>query len=156
ADGRVYALEPHPLLYKRLVRNVALNGYAHVAPMQAALCAEDGTVALYGFDAASRNHGVSSLLPNERTTGEAISVPAICGATLSRLCDLSECKLIKIDVEGMEPIVLEELWPLITRRAPYVLFEYRAPRWEALGASIEEVLARFKNAGYSVYSSRRG
>jgi FkbM family methyltransferase len=100
---RVHAFEPHPRNYKRLLRNLRLNGFtdAQVQPHSCALGDSDGTVLLY--QSLNDNYGMSSIVLDFSPDG--FPVP------LRRLDDLlpsptSRC-VIKIDVEGAELQVLD-------------------------------------------------
>jgi FkbM family methyltransferase len=153
-DGRVIALEPHPRLSERLRQNVRLNHYGNVTVVAAALAATDGTAPFYGFADSAFRRETSSLLP-DATAVEPMQVATITGATLTREYGLAACDFLKIDVEGAERLVLGELWPVIERHHPYLVFEYRKRHWTKFGSSFEEVSGMLRAAGYDLLTIRR-
>jgi len=152
--GRVIALEPHPQLSARLERNVRLNGYRNVTVVTAALADTDGSAAFYGFAGDAFYRGISSLLPDIDAT-EPMQVAAITGKTLAARQRIASCDFIKVDVEGAERIVLRELWPLIERHRPYLVFEYRKQHWTKFGSGFPEVSEPLRDAGYELLTIRR-
>jgi FkbM family methyltransferase len=152
--GRVVAIEPQPELFRRLARNVALNHLAQVDLVHAAVSDRDGEVEFHSFRPGAFKQGISSLAPVQ---GETVPtrVPAVCGATLLRELDLASCDFIKIDVEGFEPLVLDQLWPLIARCRPHMIFEHRAGAWSKAGGDIAPVLEGLGALGYDMYLVRK-
>src|SRR6185295_13302957 len=131
-----------------------LNAYRNVTVVQAALAEADGTAAFYGFAADAFHHGISSLLPDAEATTR-MDVPTLTGRTLVRQHRIDGCDFVKIDVEGAERIVLRELWPLIARHRPYLVFEYRKQHWAKFAAGIEDVVANLTGEGYELLAVRR-
>jgi FkbM family methyltransferase len=93
--GQVVAFEAHPRLYQCLVANIALNKAPHVVAHARAAGAAEGLV---GFSDGSNDD------ENSVVSGAAsLQVP------VSRLDDFAPqgpVRLLKIDVEGYEPVVL--------------------------------------------------
>ncbi|MDB4947851.1 MAG: methyltransferase FkbM family [Gemmatimonadetes bacterium] len=135
AAGRVVALEPDPRLFALLRSNAERNRLSHVTPLQLAAAARRGTLTLAGFDEAGDNWGLSSLAATGRSdargSAESIESTDASGSTGSTgstgsmgsagprfevataalddvLDDLSvdSVDLVKVDVEGAEPLVL--------------------------------------------------
>jgi FkbM family methyltransferase len=105
AAGRVVALEPDPRLHASLAANVGRNALAHVTPLAVAAAARHGTMALAGFDEAGENWGLSSLA-GAGGAGPTFQVPA---RPLDDVLDglgVGPVDLVKVDVEGAEPLVL--------------------------------------------------
>jgi FkbM family methyltransferase len=152
--GRVIAVEPHPRLSARLERNVRLNDYRNVVVIAAALADTDGTAPFYGFGAAAFHQGISSLLPDAEAS-EPMQVATITGRTLAARTGITACDFVKVDVEGAERLVLRELWPLIERHRPYLVFEYRRQHWAKFGSAFDEVAAALHEAGYELLTIRR-
>lgn len=95
-SGRVIAFEPGPMIYKRLIDNIELNGLKNVTAINKGLwskdgllkCAGDGTAG-YSFVSSGSAFGV-------------IEVPvASLDSELARL-GVSSVDFIKVDVEGSE------------------------------------------------------
>jgi len=149
-SGRVIAVEPHPRIYERLLQNVALNRLAHCTTVRAALSDHDGDVDFFGFAEGAFERGVSSLLPDEQAKQKMV-VRAIRGAKFQKELRLSRCDFLKIDVEGAESVVLQELSDLIAESRPFIICEYRKQHWRKFGHSLGQVLARLKGLDYQLY-----
>jgi len=92
-------------------------------------------------------------LPAELTAGHrSISVPS---AKLVRVLDdagWSGADVIKIDVEGAEPLVLAGAAPLLEGRdAPALVIESNAPALEDQGSSVAAMLGMLENLGYELH-----
>ena len=100
--ARVVALEPDPVAFRMLSRNLALNGF-RVHAREAALGREAGRVRLFPH----RNLGDSmtnALVPSP----SAIDVAAVTFDDLPRFED-ERARILKIDVEGMEYALEDEI-----------------------------------------------
>lgn len=97
--NKVIAVEPNPLVYLALQKNVKLNGFSNVRSVNMAVWSSSGKARLY----LSSYHEVSTLkydTMNEYTYGNSIEIETI---TLDQLLTQEpEINLIKIDVEGAE------------------------------------------------------
>ncbi len=114
-EGRVYAFEPQLEIFHYLCGNVALSGRKNIVALNAALGAKPGTITVPPMDYGREgNFGAVSLL--DMSEGET-DVRTIDGL------DLADCRLIKIDVEGMEPEVLKGAEDTIGRFKPFVYTE---------------------------------
>jgi FkbM family methyltransferase len=102
---RCYAFEPNPAIFSAMVENIKLNGCANVQPINAAV---SDTVGILRFSAREGHSGAGSLNVPDGTT--AISVASVNKDIFDQfaIADTTS-KIIKIDVEGHEPIVVAEL-----------------------------------------------
>jgi FkbM family methyltransferase len=151
--GRVIAVEPHPVVAKRLLKNVQLNGLLNVSVVRAALSDSDGTARFYVPEEDRPNQGISGFTATESATRE-IQVPTLSGPTFVDRYELTSCDFIKIDVEGYEAVVLEQLSDLIETHHPHMIFEYRENHWVRCGKSIEDALGLLSRWDYSIYYFR--
>ena len=110
--GRVIAVEPSPRCIRELI--AVTNDMGNVTVVEAALGDETGTVALAGWDNPD-HRGLGSVVPGHRAglaenwhEGVALQVPQMRLDDLldEQVGDEGEIALIKIDVEGYEPVVL--------------------------------------------------
>lgn len=115
--GSLTVFEPQPILFQNLCANVALNGFLHVRTINAAIGAEPGSVRLPKLDFEKPGlfgaHGIGS---NE--DGDLCLV-----YKLDDILSLPSCKLMKIDVEGMEQDVIRGSTEFIKQHRPILYVE---------------------------------
>jgi FkbM family methyltransferase len=133
----VIAIEPQTTLFNTLCGNLALNDISNVQAINAAAGSEVGScvVPIVDYQALGVNFGGISMLP-AGSSGQKI--------TMMMLVDLrhlvTNLKLIKADVEGMEWNVLMGAWPLISEHRPYLYLEDdREDKRERLHALLREM-----------------
>lgn len=131
-DGKVYAFEPNPDAFEALTHNCPK------AKCVSAGLGSDNNQRI--FRAELGNAGASWLERNE------VKVEV----KIMRLDDLNLDRLdfLKIDVEGMEPLVLDGAIETIQRCKPVILMEVGRPVLARSGFSVEDVLARVESLGY--------
>lgn len=111
ADGRVVAIEPHPVSHARLVFNARASQLANIDIVQAAAADIDGELMI---ETDSSNLGASHV-----STEGGIKVPARRLVSILRELGIDHVDALKIDVEGYEDRVLtgffrdapQALWP---------------------------------------------
>jgi FkbM family methyltransferase len=111
--ARVYAFEPNPAAYEALVE--ATRPYANVTPVQAAITAVPGPVKLYLHkwekeDPVHWSTGSSIMKSKRNVRGDRYT--EVEGVQLSRFIrelDVDRVQLLKIDIEGAEVAVLNQL-----------------------------------------------
>jgi FkbM family methyltransferase len=115
AEGKVIAIEPHPVTHARLAFNRAASGFTQVIAVAAAAGPSDGELMI---ETDGDNLGASRIVSGE-SRGNAIKVAS---RRLQRVLDdaaVSHVDALKIDVEGFEDRVLtgffaeapQRLWP---------------------------------------------
>ena len=138
-DGKVIAVEPHPVTHARLAFNSAASNYRQVILVAAAAGASDGELMI---ETDGDNLGASHIASGE-LSGNAIKVPSLRLQRILQDAGVSHFDALKIDVEGYEDRVLtgffrdapQSLWP----RA--VVIEHLS-RNEWLGDCLADMLAR--------------
>lgn len=114
-NGKVVAIEPHPMTFGRLAFNHAASKTAQVRLVQAAAGDSDGELMI---ESGGGNLGATHVVTGT-ASAEAIKVPSL---RLTRILDeagVTEVDALKIDVEGFEDRVLigffrdapQALWP---------------------------------------------
>ena len=148
-QGRVYAVEPVPVIFSVLKRNV--GGRKNVTLLNYALGSEERTiemandsVAAAGYFGTGRN-----FVSDGELSGDAIrfSAQMIRGSRL--FADLKRIDFIKCDIEGYERVVIPELQPLIERHHPTVLIETD-------GETRHQIIKMFSQMGYRAYMLENG
>lgn len=129
ADGRVYAFEPEPLSFCRLVKHFSLNKIGgRCVALNAAASDADGD----GFMYAGGGAGVTTThfrYIDEPAFGEAESlrVKTVRLDTLVARADLPPPNFIKIDVEGHAGALLKGAQQTIATARPIVLVSTHGP-----------------------------
>lgn len=122
--GKVIALEPGAEAYDHLVANLALNAFSWVRPMKVAASDVSGEAVLHHVP-LGRDPQAFSLIANARALeGEVVETLTL--DSLVAHCDLDRVDLIKIDVEGAEPMVIAGAQTLLSSLRPAVIFECNA------------------------------
>ena len=117
SEGRVIAIEAHPAHFQLLSANIALNSLGNVQTINLAAGATQGSINLPDVDfKRPENFGIVELSPGG--AGAEVTV-----APLDDLLTLDACKLIKIDVEGMEREVILGAKAIIDRCQPAIYVE---------------------------------
>jgi FkbM family methyltransferase len=105
--GRVVTVEPSQIIFEQLLSNIALNKYNQVFPLKNAVSNASGEVDLYF---AGENIQGNSSIYKSNIHSISEKVECITIQQIGDKIDLGSVKLIKIDVEGAEPLVLESLF----------------------------------------------
>lgn len=122
-DGRVIAVEPLERNRRLLARSVQANRFAWVELIAAAAAAEAGELELRTHPWTSnsaRPEASGELLRDAR--GSTVRVPSV--VLDDALAGLARLDLLKIDVEGMEPLALRGFERGIERLRPALLCEF--------------------------------
>lgn len=151
-EGKVYAFEPEPENYTILQKNVALNAYGNISLVQKAVVGRAGTAKLFlsrqGNDRHSLFVNPRSLLPEPSTEVAAISLDDFLAAE-----GWPHVDLIKMDIEGAEPLALQGMRQLISRSADLKLIVEFAPEsLQAAGFVPSEFLERLAALGFTLKS----
>lgn len=132
--GRVHAFEPQRIVFQTLCANMALNSVTNVECQQLALSSEDGIVKIpdLAYD-QENNYGGMEISRFE----SGVDVPM---RRLDQVLSLSSCRLLKIDVEGMEHPVIRGANAFIATHRPFLYVENdRIEKSDALIALIESL-----------------
>jgi FkbM family methyltransferase len=119
--GQIMAFEPLTENLERLHRNIALNGFTNVKVFPFALGDRDGTVDLK-LATDPGYHSIAEVSQN-RGLGQSRKVILRRLDSVWRENGSAEVSLIKIDVEGAEPMVLEGARELIATCRPMIMVE---------------------------------
>jgi len=153
--GRVHAFEPDERAFRRLVRHVELNGLSNVECHCTAVADVDGDVTLHAATAARSEEAVAvsaqTSVSRRHVEAEGARVEHIderrtAAVTIDRFIDahdIATVDLVKLDVEGAEPLVLAGMIETIRRHRPDIVCEVLDTE---AGRAVEAVLAP---CGYS-------
>lgn len=140
-SGMVYAFEPHPEIYELLKHNV--KGLKNIVILQKAVSNANGEVEFH-FSKRTRSHGL--YVPQEFVIGST-KVEAVC---LDDFLGNKQCDLIKIDVEGAEPLVIEGMGNFITNAERLIIITEHNPSGLRLGGHIPD---EFLNTLHEIFDA---
>jgi FkbM family methyltransferase len=153
-SGRVHAIEASPWIFARLLRNIALNGAGNVHAYNMAATDAPGPVTV--FLAGETNRGGTTIVPTEAAMRGALREASVAGKPLPDIVTLDElraARLLKIDVEGAEWLVLAGILDVLPslRQDIHVLMEVQPAALAGLGTSLDVLLGHFAAAGFSAF-----
>lgn len=147
-QGSVYAVEPVPVVWRVLKRN--LKGRTNVEILPYALGAEQKTVVMGNDTPRSAGYfGTGRNFVNETDAATAVRFTAHMRRGSELFAPLKRLDFIKCDIEGYETVVLREMLPLLERFHPTVLVETG-------GANRPEIIRLFTQAGYEGFTLENG
>ena len=159
ATGRVHAIEASPWIFARLLRNLAANRAANVRAYNMAATAVAGPVSVYLHD--ETNLGGTTIIAAEAGRSGAALEGTVEGRPLHHIIpleDLLAARLIKIDVEGAEWLVIQGIAELLPelRADVEILMEVKRDALIEMGGSVPTLLALFAAAGFRAFEVENG
>lgn len=153
-SGRVFAIEASEGIFKQLTRNLEINHCKNVAAINAA--AADAKGHLSTFLPNKSNRGGTTVVPSlalRQGFREESTVTADTLGSLVGMDTLRGARLIKIDVEGAESIVLAPLLNSLREfhRDTEWLLELSPEMSPGGDTDIEKIFQKFMSAGYHAY-----
>ena len=144
AEGQVYAVEPVPVIFSVLERNV--RGRGNVSLMNYALGEQDDTIEMANDSVAEAGYfGTGRNFVSEgKLSMQAIRFSAQMRRGSELFGALERVDFIKCDIEGYERVVIPQLRPIIERHHPTVLIETD-------GQTREQIIDIFSAMGYKAY-----
>ncbi len=148
--GKVYAFEPGPPTFERLVQNISGNPlYASAIIAENLGVSEQNGELLWSEGTGNDGRGNGSLRVGGNITVKVVSLDAYC---ISRGID--KIDFIKIDVEGMEPEVIKGAEAILEKYRPILYFETLPNIEETRGFPVfTEIANILKKLNYVFYST---
>jgi FkbM family methyltransferase len=145
-QGSVHSFEPHPDTFEELVANARRNGFDHVQCNNLALSSATGNATLYiGFDEA-----VNSLERTKYYDERKLTVVTDTFDRYVERAELTRLDLVKIDVEGAEPLVLEGAALTLEKFRPLLVVEF-SEHSQAFGYSDADLFDLLKSRSYTLF-----
>lgn len=145
--GRVYAFEPNPENYALLTQNLRTNGYPDVTAVNCAVTDGDGEAELF---VDPLNSGGGRLqAPGHSTVHYRVRATSLDAALHH---ELGMIDLLKLDVEGSEPLVYDGMQTLLRQdRIARIMMELFPDALHEAGRSPQELLDGFTRYGFRPY-----
>lgn len=143
--GVVHAFEPEPRNFELLQKNLAANKLGNVTCHPIALGDKAGTAHLHLSEFSA---GMHRLYDSFCCGDDLVEVPV---RRLESLFRPGEVSVIKIDVEGFEPFVLEGAATLIQHGDLTIISEYCPPAMLEAGASPVKYVEQLREWGFGLY-----
>ncbi len=149
--GKVYAFEPEPENFKILQANVASNGYENISLVHQAVGDRTGRVQFFLSRQGNDRHSI--FLSNRESPRETcLDVPAVSLDDFFAEQGWPHVDLIKMDIEGAEPLALKGMTQLIARSENLRMIVELAPdALRAGGFEAAEFLDQLAAAGFHLY-----
>lgn len=152
-DGRVVAFEPFPPNVDQLRTNLSRNRGEYTV-IEKALSNERDTLSFTSTDGGEVGHATGTIAPEQGDTGRTIRT--VRGDDLVNSEELPEPDVVKIDVEGSEPLVLEGLAETLAGdRCRLVYCEIHLPKdgrpsIRDYGYTADDVRSMIRKAGFRI------
>ena len=146
--GRVYAFEPDKDNHTLLLKNIGLNGYENVVAARVAMSDRVGNSTLYLTALDSGRHSMyhHGLPERGEATVETMTVDSFLESEGWPSVDL-----IKIDVEGAEPAVLNGMTRLLEKSGKFkLIIELNPSLLRNAGADPIDFLGRLASPGWRI------
>lgn len=152
---QVHAFEPIPATFCRLNENVKANGLLDRCRLNCMAVGRGRDLVSFRIqeDSPATNR---MAVPGEKPDGKGTSSQIVAAIGLDEYCESQNVGFIdflKIDVEGMEPYVLQGARALLAaRRIAAILIEICPGNLQAVGLSPADLYREFVTARYSPYA----
>jgi FkbM family methyltransferase len=148
--GRVYAFDANPQACATANRNLSLNGLTCAEVFHTALSDHEGSLPFHiSSDEQTGLSSVGSITTSKQT------IQVTCGRLETFLHNrgIEHIRLLKIDVEGSEEMVLRGLGRfLISHPTDFILVELYDERLQVMNTCTEKVKEILQNAGYRAWT----
>jgi FkbM family methyltransferase len=145
--GRVFAFEPHPVVFSYLQRNRAANALDNLLLVQKALADQTGDMPLF----ANENYPVSSLKPLLRSQSPLYIVQVVTLDDFMSQYPEDKVEFLKIDTEGAELLVLRGASNVIDRHRPVIMYEESESSFAPFGYQATDIIMHLSSCDYSIF-----
>jgi len=145
SSGLVLAIEPEPLNFALLEKNIALNRCTNVRSINAALGDSAGTARLHLSPTNFGDHRLAS----ESVSRDAVEVRVDRLDSVLESMAVGSVDCMKIDVQGYEMHVLDGMPRLLAAGIQYLVMEYWPQGLRNAGSNGDDLLRALQTHGYT-------
>lgn len=153
-NGKLYAFEPVPNNFNRLVDVIRLNGLEQtVYPFNIALGNEEGTITMRVETENNAETGNAIMARRDGVVDDAHKVCAriTCLDSFAARHQIEACHLIKIDIEGAEVLFLMGAAKFLSTHRPIIYGEFAPPILKKFGHSFLDAAAIVAQWDYRIF-----
>jgi len=146
-NGNVFSFEPQRIVFYQLCANIILNGYNNIYAYNIALGNEHKKVLIENPDYFSNetiNIGDAHINKFIHLHNNEIDLKKLDDFNFEKL------SVIKIDVQGFEPFVLDGAINTINNHRPYIFIEVETAQLKIYDFNDNDVFDRLKKLNYSI------
>lgn len=146
--GKVLAFEPNPYEYPNLLDNIKLNKFLNIEAYDFGISKQDGELE-FVFEENFYNGGLKTQQASIANFPKSIKLLCKNWNSLNQEIkkDFEKVKFIKIDTEGSDIDILEEISEIIIKNKPFILMEW----WPTTEERINQFIRRF---GYIAFDKK--
>lgn len=145
--GKYFCFEPQIDIFKILVSNIMINNCHNVIPYNYGLSVKEEIIYYERKSCYDTNRGAFTIPSNESNTGEnKLFLKTQTLQYFKEIDSIKSLKLIKMDIELMEPIVIRNITPLIEKFRPIIFMEYHGLTFKNLKNYVKNEITN-----YSIY-----
>lgn len=150
--GKVHTFEPNPFHHQNLLKSKLINGFYHMEIHKAALSDQEGTLSLYSPTMLTASASIIESLVSAIKDTDPLQAIEVTTVRLRDYLPEVVADVIKVDIEGAEPLILDDLVEILERKPGSKLFmEYNQKAWEMQGYDCLALLDKFRSRQYSIY-----
>lgn len=145
-NGKVYSFEPQRLVYYQLCGNIILNGYDNIYAENIAIGNSKSILKMENPNYASEetiNIGNSHLNAYTENGFNYVNVEKLDSFNINNV------SVIKIDVQGYEPNVLDGSINTIINNKPIIFIEVELPQLQIYGYNESDIFKRLDSLDYT-------
>ncbi|MFC5401654.1 FkbM family methyltransferase [Cohnella soli] len=145
--GKVHAFEPNPFHHRNLLKSAGVNNYPQVRLHRVMLGDKNENAAI-----ETQGEGGSSILYPSLSELNGVTKTEVRKAVLTDLLGADrKVDVIKIDIDGGEPFIMDSLFEVIDANRQLVIFmEYLPLLWG--GRDPRPIMKRFYDNGFQVFN----
>lgn len=144
-EGMVYAFEPQRVVYYQLCANALLNGYSNITAYNIALGDHSNFLQMENPDYFNED---TINIGNAHLNAYTQKYNIVEVRTLDSY-KFSNVAVIKIDVQGYEPFVLDGAKETIRNNRPVIFIEVEEPQLNIYGFTGNDIFKRLTAMGYT-------